>query len=57
MNRDQKFENMKNAKNAPMWKIMREYLVEDKEGKQKTIWTTMTNKQSLIDQGYKIVRQ
>jgi len=57
MNRDEKFENIKNPKGAPMWKIMLEYLVEDKEGKQKTIWTTMTNKQSLIDQGYKIVKQ
>jgi len=57
MNRDEKFENIKNPKGAPMWKVMLEYLVEDKDGKQKTIWTTMTNKQSLIDQGYKIVRQ
>jgi hypothetical protein len=57
MNRDQKFDNMKSPKGAPTWKLMLEYLVEDKEGKQKTIWTTMTNKQSLIDQGYKIVKQ
>ena len=57
MNRDQKFENMKPPKGAPMWKIMLEYKVEDKEGKQKTIWTTMANKQALIDQGYKIVKQ
>jgi hypothetical protein len=57
MNRDQKFDNMKSPKNAPTWKIMLEYLVEDKDGKQKTIWTTMTNKQSILDQGYKIVKQ
>lgn len=57
MNRDQKFDNMKSPKGAPTWKIMLEYLVEDKDGKQKTIWTTMNNKQSILDQGYKIVKQ
>ena len=56
MNRDEKFENIKNAKGAPMWKVMLEYKVE-KDGVTKSVWTTMTNKQSLIDQGYKIVRQ
>jgi hypothetical protein len=38
-----------------LWKIMLEYLVEDAEGNRKLIWTTMDNKQSLIDQGYKII--
>ena len=56
MNRDQKFENMKPPKGAPMWKLVKEYVVE-KEGITKSIWTTMANKQSLIDQGYKIVKQ
>ena len=56
MDRDQKYDNMKQPKNAPMWKLMKEYLVE-KDGKQIAIWTTMNNKQSLIDQGYKIVKQ
>jgi hypothetical protein len=37
------------------WKLMLEYLVEDKEGNRKLIWTTMDNKQALIDQGYKII--
>jgi len=54
-NRDQKFDNMKNP-NPNNWKLMKEYVVE-KDGKQKSIWTTMNNKQSLIDQGYKIVKQ
>jgi hypothetical protein len=57
MNRDQKFDNIKSAPNAPTWKIMLEYLVEDANGIQKLIWTTMTNKQALIDQGYKIIRR
>lgn len=38
-----------------MWKIMLEYLVEDQEGNQKYIWTTMDNKQSIYDMGYKII--
>lgn len=54
MNRDQKFENINNAKSAPPWKVMREYKVE-KDREIKFIWTTLDNKQSLIDQGYKII--
>ncbi len=56
MDRDQKFENIKGAPNAPMWKLVKEYLVE-KDGVTKSVWTTMTNKQSLIDQGYKIIQR
>ena len=56
MDRDQKFENIKAPKNAPTWKIVLEYLVE-KDGITKSVWTTMTNKQSLIDQGYKIIQR
>lgn len=54
MNRDDKFNSIPNDK-QPLWKIMKEYLIEDVKGDRKTIWTTMTNKQSLIDQGYKII--
>lgn len=39
------------------WKLMLEYLVEDDKGNQKLIWTTMDNKQSLIDMGYKIIQR
>jgi hypothetical protein len=55
MNRDDKFNSIPNDK-QPLWKLMREYVVE-KDGVTKSVWTTMANKQSLIDQGYKIVRQ
>jgi hypothetical protein len=40
-----------------LWKLMLEYLVEDDKGNQKLIWTTMDNKQSLIDMGYKIIQR
>lgn len=53
--RDQRFDNINQNVNYKGWKLMKEYLVEDKDKKQRTIWTTMNNKQALLDMGYKIL--